>query len=137
MGKFSKNIIVVSLTLCSVACGRYEYHNQSKFRALNEGSPLLIQPVLNDGQIASAEMIAKANNRLMGGFSFTPSGLNNKGRPYEPVMFALRREKQSIQAETVLYESKNKNKTFFDTSTFECGLDKREKGISFDLTFQF
>ncbi|HCR85808.1 MAG TPA: hypothetical protein DIV86_03935, partial [Alphaproteobacteria bacterium] len=115
MRNLYKYVLVIPLAFCAVACGRYEYHNQSKFAALNQGSILLQQPVLADGQIVPLEYTAKVKNRTLGGFSFTPSGIDKNGRPHDPVMFSLRREKQSIQAETVLFESKNKAKTFFDT----------------------
>lgn len=137
MGKFNRYILTASLLVLCSACGKLEYHNQSKFAALNQGSPLLMQPVLNNGQIVSPELAAKASNRGIGGFSFTPSGLDKNGRPHDPIMFSLRREKQSIQAETLLFESKNKNKTLIDISTLEFGADKKQKKVGFDLTFRF
>jgi hypothetical protein len=135
--KLLNRLLVLPLVLVTCSCGSVEYLNQSKFASENQGSLLLQRQAFANGAIITPDQEARLANRTLGGVSFTRSGLDDSGRPFKPQYFVLRREKQEVRAETILFESKNKNKSVIDNSIFGFGVDRKEKGLSLDLTFRF
>ncbi len=55
----------------------------------------------------------------------------------EPVMVDLKRYGRKVYVETKLFDSENKEKTFFDQSYFNFGYDRKTKGVGAELTFKF
>ena len=51
--------------------------------------------------------------------------------------FMLKREKQRFYAETMLFTSDNKDKTFFDESSFNIGMDRKKKIMGMEVSFKF
>lgn len=135
MKKLYKHILLFPLVFTFCACGKMDYHSRSDFAERAKGSILLQQPAFTNGEIITPEQQARIADRTMGGLSFTPGASN--GKPGDPLYFVLRRHKGIVSAETVLYESKNKDKTFFDNSMFKFGIDRRNEGANFDITLRW
>lgn len=55
----------------------------------------------------------------------------------DPMVFDIKRTKSRLYAETKLSESDNKEKTTFDETIFNVGLDTNNKGLSAELTLKF
>jgi len=54
-----------------------------------------------------------------------------------PMTLDLKRKKNLFYAETRLFESGNKEKSFFDETFFNVGVDKKKKGVSVELSLKF
>ncbi len=54
-----------------------------------------------------------------------------------PMMLDLKKNKSRFYAETMLFESDNKEKSFFDQTIFNVGVDKKKKGLNVELSFKF
>lgn len=135
MNKFYKHILLLPLVLSFCACGKMDYHSRSDFAERARGSILLQQPAFTNGEIITPEQQARIANRTMGGLSFTPGSAD--GKSGDPIYFVLRRHAGVVSAETVLYESKNKDKTFFDNSMFKFGINRKNEGANFDVTLRW
>lgn len=55
----------------------------------------------------------------------------------DPVTVDIKRLKSRVYAETRLYESDNKDKTFFDESMFNFGYDKKAHNIGMELSLKW
>ena len=55
----------------------------------------------------------------------------------EQTVFGLKRYKNRFYAETQLSESDNKEKSFFDETIFNFGVDKKTKALNVELSFKF
>lgn len=52
-------------------------------------------------------------------------------------VFQLKRDKSKFYAETSLFTSDNKDRTFFDETLINFGMDKKQKGMNVELTLKF
>lgn len=55
----------------------------------------------------------------------------------EKTIMKIKRHRSFFYAETNLYESDNKEKSFFDESVFNFGVDRKTKGLSFEVSLKF
>lgn len=65
------------------------------------------------------------------------SKFNQETSEDEKTIMKIKRNKSFFYAETNLYESDNKDKSFFDESVFNFGVDKKTKGLSFEVSLKF
>lgn len=54
-----------------------------------------------------------------------------------PTTVNLKKNKSRFYAETQLFVSDNKEKSFFDETIFNLGVDKKTKGMNMELTLKF
>ena len=137
MKNYFKYFVILPIALVACSCGKLEYMSRSSFAEAASGSILLQQPAFTNGQLITPEQQARIANRTMGGVSFTPSGVTKNGKVKAPLYFVLRRHKGEVSAETMLYESKNKEKTFLDNSILKFGIDRKRKGAGFDISLRW
>lgn len=50
---------------------------------------------------------------------------------------SFKRQKSRVFAETLLFKSDNEEKSFIDQTFFDFGVDKKQKGVSFNLTLKY
>ena len=62
---------------------------------------------------------------------------NEETGQVEKTVFGLKRYKNRFYAETQLSESDNKEKSFFDETLFNFGIDKKTKALNVELSFKF
>jgi hypothetical protein len=82
------------------------------------------------------EMRYKRNNVKTLGV-LTIADFSKSAQDRDPMVFLIKREKSKISAVTSLYQSENKEKTFFDETILDIALDKKNKGLSMELTLKF
>jgi hypothetical protein len=55
----------------------------------------------------------------------------------EKTLMKIKRHRSFFYAEANLFESDNKDKSFFDESVFNFGVDRKTKGLNFEVSLKF
>jgi hypothetical protein len=129
--KIMKNFftsILLTAGLCSCAAGtdvsfadRFDMQEESFGASIDE--------------VRYTDFRAPKNIKTLG--SVTINKFDKVTGEADPSVIMLKKYRSKFYAETKLFESDNKEKSFFDESSFNFGIDKKSKGMSVELSLKF
>ena len=124
-----KNILLaIPLTLWAGACSTIDYVDSSTFTSYT-------LPKSDDSHMT---YITKGDNGGMNGLAFVLKGDDNTATGEDgDTAFFLKKKKSRYMVETVLFDSKDDDNSYFEKSFFSFGADRKKKSVGVELRFVY
>lgn len=130
------NILAITIlgSIC-ISCNNMDYMNKKSFREMraSQGIESFAPSKFDRKKIKEyGGLVIKPSNEESDSGSTDTSTLED-----ENYYVSFKRQKSRVFAETLLFKADNEEKSIIDKTFFNFGLDKKKKGMSFEVTLKY